>query len=477
MNVALLALLPVLMTQALRTNTEMVRDPDVWWHLANARILVSTHHFIRVEPYAFTVVGEPWMDPEWLAEVPLWAAYKAFHLSGLWVSTWLLLSGNTIAVYWRCWWRTRQAGAAFWCAAVGFLLMTVNAGPRTILFGYLCLSAELAILDAAEQGGERLLWLLPPLFLVWVNLHGSWLIGLSLLGAYLLGSGFGFSAGSLVQAKPGPGTVRRWVLVFVATVAALLVNPYGWRLVLYPFDMLMNQQLNVAVVEEWQPMQLGSAVGRVAMGCLVAMVVANLVRGRKWKLFEIVFLLFAWYAAFSHMRFAVLAAVIAMPYLTVDLVRSFSVETGGQATIPAMNALMAAGSLAVILYIFPGEAALQQGFRADFPMETIRSLDPRWRTFNAANLGGVMALESKPDYIDARMDTFEHHGVVAKYMEAIQIVRPLEVLQEDGIDHVLFAAHTPLIYTLERTPGWAVVTREGRGDDSYVLMARGQAGR
>ena len=53
--------------------------------------------------------------------------------------------------------------------------MAVNAGPRMIAFAYLAMSAEMAILEAADRGHKKLVWLLPPLFCLWINLHGTWL--------------------------------------------------------------------------------------------------------------------------------------------------------------------------------------------------------------------------------------------------------------------------------------------------------------
>src|SRR5271157_3409363 len=55
------------------------QDPDIWWHLRNAEILLSTHRFIREDIYSFTTHGQPWIDHEWLAEIPY---YIGFQLLG-----------------------------------------------------------------------------------------------------------------------------------------------------------------------------------------------------------------------------------------------------------------------------------------------------------------------------------------------------------------------------------------------------------
>ena len=199
MNIAILMALPVIFTVSLNPSRESMRDPDIWWHLADARQLTTTHHFIRTEPNSFTVGGQPWVNPEWLAELPYWFSYQALHLRGIYLAEWIIISANLVFLYWRGYRKSGHAGAAWWAAALAFLLISVNSGPRTISIAYLAMSSELAILDAHRRGNTRALWLLPPLFCVWVNLHGSWLIGLALFVLYILSGAFDFKKGAFEQ--------------------------------------------------------------------------------------------------------------------------------------------------------------------------------------------------------------------------------------------------------------------------------------
>jgi predicted ABC-type sugar transport system permease subunit len=70
-----------------------------------------------------------------------------------------------------------------------------------LLAGWMCLVAELFILAQFKQGKDRA-WLLPPLFVLWANLHGSWLIGMVLLAL--------FCASGLVQGTWGRLQATRW---------------------------------------------------------------------------------------------------------------------------------------------------------------------------------------------------------------------------------------------------------------------------
>jgi hypothetical protein len=471
MNMAILMVLPLLLAPTLNLARTFLVDPDIWWHLADARFLLTTHHFIQTDPYSFTVAGQRWVNWEWLGELPYWFSYQAFGLRGIYLLTWLSLSANVLFVYWRGFWSSRHAGAALWAAGVGFFLMTVNAGPRTIAFAYLAMSAEMAILEALDRGKKNLLWLLPPLFALWVNLHGTWFIGICLLALYIVCGLFPLKLGVFEQ-EAFPAKVRnRLLAVLAASVAALLVNPYGWRLLWNPIDMILNQKVSVATISEWKPLELSSMEGIGAVAAIALMIVANCIRGHKWKMYEMAFVFLAWYSAFSHHRFTYLAAILTTPLLARDFARSFC-EEPDEKTIPAMNAVMVAGAVIVMIFMFPSEASLQQMLGKMFPLQTIASIQPSWRTLDWDYVGGMMAFDGKPSFIDSRYDSFEHGGVLQEYRAAMYAQGSFELMDKYRVDHVLIQEGTPLSYLLQHAPCWRVQRREKSWDGYYALYAK-----
>jgi hypothetical protein len=471
MNIAVLMALPVLFTITLNPTLECVRDPDLWWHLADARQLTSTHHFMWTEANSFTVGGQRWVNPEWLAELPYWFSYQVLHLRGIYLVEWLMICANLVFMYWRGYRRSGHAGAAWWAAGLAFLLISVNSGPRTIAMAYVAMSSELFILEAAERGKTRALWLLPPLFCIWINLHGSWLIGLALFVLYLLCGAFGVKKGVVEQEAFTPTERNRFLAVLGLCVGALFINPYGWHLVWNPIDMMFNQKLNISNVMEWKPLDLSTIAGIAAFAAMCLMVVCNAIQGRKWRVYELAFVFFAWYAALDHMRFLFMAAVLTTPMLAVDLRRAFHLGSD-EKTIPIANAFMVTAAAVTILAIFPSEKKLNAKLGTFFPMQTIQSIQPSWRTFNSDHVGGMMTFESKPAFIDSRFDVFEHHGILAAYLQAMYLVRPLEIFDQYQVDHVLVTDTMPIAYLLKRTPGWTTVEKEETGKDLYVMFAR-----
>ena len=471
MNIAILMALPVIFRPPLNPLCRSLEDPDIWWHLADARQLMTTHHFMQTEPNSFTVGGKPGLNPEWLAELPYWFSYKALHYQGIYLLEWTVLCGNLIFMYWRAYKRSGHAGAAWWAAALAFTLVSVNAGPRTIAMAYLAMGAELAILEAYERGNARVLWLLPPLFCIWVNLHGSWLIGLALLVLYILCGSFAFKKGAIDQDAFSSAARNRLLLVLGLCLVALLINPYGWRLAWNPIDMMTNQKLNIANVAEWKPLSLSGLAGIFAFGAMCLMVVANVFRGRKWHVYELAIVFFAWYAAIDHMRFLFLAAVLTTPILAFDIRHGFELESD-EKTIPAANAFIVAAAAVVILLIFPSEKKLTNKLSTFFPMQSIAAIQPSWRTFNSDYVGGMMTFQSKPGFIDSRFDIFEHEGVLADYLKAMY---PVSSVPSSGQ-----ASHRPFALNRHHAPDLPSEALSGldhhqagkTGDELYVTFAR-----
>jgi hypothetical protein len=471
MDVALLLVIPMLVAGTLNASRALFVDPDIWWHLADARLILSTHHMIWTDPYSFTAVGQRWIDWEWLSEIFFWLSYKLFDLRGIYLLTWFALCGNILFVYWRGYRLGRNVNAALIAAIVGFVLMTVNSGPRMIAFAYMAMSAEMLILEEAERGRKQLVWLLPPLFSLWINLHGTWLFGIGLLGLYILCGLVRLNVGAFAQSAFTARDRNRLLAVLGLSCLALLFNPYGWHLLVNPFDMMLRQKLSVATITEWLPLTFSSFEGKGAIVAIALMVIANLVAPRKWTLYELALVFFAWYMAFDHHRFTYLAAVLTTPLLAVDLKRAFFTE-GGLKTIPMMNFGMAAAAVVAMIIMFPSEASLKKMVGMMFPVQSIERIEPAWRTYNADYVGGMMAFDGKPSFIDSRFDSFEHLGVMVESARIVEGVGAFALLDKYRVDHVLVKDDAPISALLEQAPGWRVMMREPAWQGNYILFER-----
>ncbi len=437
-----------------------IDEPDIWWHLRNARSLLQDHVFLRSDTYTFTAAGSPWINFEWLSEVPYYFAYHAAGLKGILMVYFLVVALIYIALYYRCCCRD---GADCKDAAIitlgAICLGGVSMAPRMLLFGWLCLMGLLLILDHFKRTG-RGLWLMPPLFALWINLHGSWVFGFVILAATIVAGLFEGEWGLVVAQRWSPSQLKKLLVASAASVAALFINPIGYKLVFYPFDLLFRQQHVMQYIEEWEPVNFSTGNGKLAMILIFAVLAATLFSRHRWNLDDAMLAGFALWTALSHARFMFFAGLILAPILAPSLKLFPPYER--ELDKPWLNAAIIASILAAMVYFFPTEAHLQQKVDEVYPraaLEFMQAHHLQGRIFNRYGWGGYMewnAPELKPG-IDGRADIFVYKGIFIDFLNAMGVEKPFEILDKYGVDYVLVQPRQPLTYVLEHSPAWRVL--------------------
>src|SRR5262249_15703539 len=137
------------------------------------------------------------------------------------------------------------------------------------------------IVHMARSRDARWFFCLPPLFAIWINCHGSFILGLTVLGIYVFCSFVNFRSGLLVCLGDGRRYRETLSAAFVLSGGALLANPAGWKQVLYPFDVMLHQKANLAQVAEWQPVPFDSPRGLILLGVSACVLLIPLARRSK----------------------------------------------------------------------------------------------------------------------------------------------------------------------------------------------------
>lgn len=451
-------------------------DPDIWWHLRNAQMLVQSGHFIHRDTFTFTVAGQPWIDFEWLAELPWYFAHRWLGLEGLYLTMMVVASAIVLGIYWLAWLRSRDWNAAFLAAFVGILFAEVSLGPRTLLFGWLFLTAEVAILWNLRRGRDWSLWL-PPLFLVWINTHGSWFLGFGLMVVFFACGLVEGEWGSVVATRWTAPQRMRWLIVMGASAAALFVNPYGWRLVAYPLDAIVHQKLGVRYISEWASLDFHTPRGKIVLGTLMLFGILQLVRRRCWPLEDLAFALLAVYSALTYSRLLFLAGILLIPLLAMDLKGLLMKpwETGRDR--PALNAVAMAVLVAVVALAYPSTRTLHAGIAEEFPeaaVPWVRGLAGQGHVFNEYHWGGYLEWEAPgvQEFIDPRADVFVQQGVVTDYLKAVGARETFAVLDRYRVRYAILMQGSPMAYLLDHSPQW----KRTYADPLAVGYARVQPG-
>ena len=447
-----------------------IADPDIWWHLRNADFLVSHGAMVRHDMYSFTTANAPWINHEWLSELPYYFAWKAMGIRGLYLVLFLTVEVILTGVFYLAYLVSKNVKASFLACSFAVVLATVSFGPRTLLFGWVLLVAELILLVQFKSGKDHL-WLLPILFAVWVNTHGSWLIGMVLL--------FLFVASGLVEGQWGRIEATRWspsqlvklASVLLLSVVALFFNPYTYHLVFYPFDLAFRQTLNVSHVSEWQSLNFHEVRGKIVFGMLALTILIGLGRKTKWDLYAVAFVVLGFYSAMTYSRFTFLLAIVVTPILAREM--NFLPPYRPEIDKPILNGLVIAAIVAGCCWQFPSSEFLMSKTVEDYPVKALAYLQqfhPQGRVLNDYLWGGYLILNTPhiPVFVDSRVDIFDHAGVFGDYLDLMGVKRPFEVLDKYNIRYVIYRRESPFAYLLLHSTQW----KTDYDDGTAVVLER-----
>ena len=158
-------------------------DTDSWWHLRSGAWILENGEILKTDPFSLTRQGQPWIYPGWLSQIILFSAYNTFGYAGL-----NLLTGSMVLIAFAFLWATLKGKDLL--RAFVLLLATAASGlywsARPQILTLALASACLLLLEGGKEGKLKRLWILPPLIMVWVNMHGGFIVGYILIGIYFL---------------------------------------------------------------------------------------------------------------------------------------------------------------------------------------------------------------------------------------------------------------------------------------------------
>jgi hypothetical protein len=226
-------------------------DPDLGWHLRTGQWIAETGHIPPSDPFSFTRAGQPWVSHEWLSEVVFYELWKHGGAAALIIFSAIVKTAGFMLLYLRC---LPYGGTRHWAAAAtafGAVAAAPSWGVRPQMFTFALASLLLWLLEAGELRPRLVLWI-PPLFLLWLNLHAGFALGPALILAY----GVGLLLETAVGSTPWPQAhpiLLRVLLLLLACLALVPLNPSGAQLYRYPFDTLRSPGMRSFIVEWFSP--------------------------------------------------------------------------------------------------------------------------------------------------------------------------------------------------------------------------------
>lgn len=226
-------------------------DPDLGWHLKNGEYFFQNGSIIRENTYATLMPGYVWANTSWLTDVLTYGIYAIGGLFALTIAGSLIVTAtfyffSKIA-------RLQPWDQVFLFPLILYLEQPINSvsfrGQQiTLLF----VGILFYILSLYEKKPKSIYFVIP-LFFLWANLHGQFILGLALLALWMLLYGlqkiilvqkevkvkpkskqtinqrFAKSFQSFTQSlRMNKKELWTFTIILIGSALSTLLNPFGW---------------------------------------------------------------------------------------------------------------------------------------------------------------------------------------------------------------------------------------------------------
>jgi hypothetical protein len=462
----------------------LVRPHDFWWHVRFGQWIVENGRVPATDLFSFTRAGEPYAYQMWLMDVALYLLLRAgelplvllFHATVITTAYGLLFGVNRHAAGGNLRW-----GAVATLAAAAIGLDNWNVRPQTL--SILLFALTLYLLERHERrllagrSASKMLWWLVPLFALWANAHGGFVLGLALLGTYLLASLLAW----LRRQRPFPAEE---LLITLLSGVATLLTPLGPGMVDYVLSFArhpITRSFNV----EFMPPTVRSLEGQLFFAFVAAFMAVLFMSRYRPRPHEWLRLLLFGGLALMARRNTIWFGFVAAPTMAAAL-HYWATKRGGApgASLgrPRVNLVMAAlVGLLVLLSLpwfrpfLPLPEARRTYMHPETPVRAVahlRSLPQPRRVFHSEAYGSYMiwASPEAPVFIDTRIELYP----VEQWLDYIDIFQARydwqEILERYEVDSLLLerATQQALIEAATAAPQWQRIYQ----DEQAMIFAR-----
>jgi hypothetical protein len=434
----------------------MLGHYDLGWHLAAGDVIREQGHVPFQDPWSFTSGGRQWYNLSWLWDVIASVVFQYAKLSGLLLFT--VACGAVVVGYLASVCSRSGASAVAVCIAV-FSACVLYPSFATAPNSYLAAAPNTAtmlfcVIFYAECLKRTRWFVLPLMMVLWVNLHGGFLLGFLVVGVFC-----------------GAALLRRdWAdfkiysLVGAGCFVAIFVNPLGWHI--YDGVAATLGHFVQAHIGEWLPYVRNISVPESIPGIIYILIfIAAELRYRgpcpvEARLLAWLFLFLGLYQ-FRYMSFFFIFSAIP---LALHLDRLLPEQLNG---FKAQRSLLAAGIVGLcslpLTFVQAAPALELAQMLSEQDARYLQAHFPHARLLNHWNVGGLLIFYNRgaiPVFVDGRAATAYPDALLRDYFTLVEGLEIDEaawdtVLAKYQIDTVLWVkAHDELRRFLVGKRGW-----------------------
>lgn len=488
---------------AIRTST------DEWWHLRTGQYIVEHHSLPQHDIYDYTTLDMPWVNHEWLSQVIFYLVYDSVGIKGFILFKSLVIIAAFAILFCAVYKRVNNPYIALFVTMIAALASRHTLYPRPTIFSYLLMASYLYLLySITEKADKRISWwqiaLFPILMVFWVNLHGGAILGIILVGCFLVGNLISKINSKILKQSALEDRTKILAIILVLVLLASLVNPYGYKVFKLSVDVMKDRALVESIGELKSPDFHYTHFYEIL---ILLMIIAFAWSLNAVTITDLILIFFFLHQSLNYVRHLPLFGIVAAPIigkhlaLTWQHLWSRGKEPVSQAAEEpsdimadlapvskperyAWNKIILSGLIILVFcYVLfvEGQFALNietidgPGYRKrDYPVQAsdfILANDFTGNMFNEINSSGYLMWRLYPKHLLFTDNRFDIFG--SKFLKDFYAVTEVwdnwqQVLDKYKVNYLIISKDSMLDRALSKTAGWVKVYY----DYGYVIYVK-----
>lgn len=463
----------VILSVIITSGGNLLGDADTGYHIRVGEYIIDNLKVPDHDIFSFISPPIVWTAHEWLSEVFFALIYKVSGLSGIVVATSIVIASIFLLLMKFL----RSSGVTIIVAALIVALATsvsaIHWLSRPHIFSLLLTLIWYVILDTYQLKRKNYLYLLPPLMLVWVNLHGGFIAGFILFVVYAIGN---LLQAIFIREERHVAYARlKTLLLFIALcLLASMVNPKGFEILLFPFKLTTNMFI-MDHVNEWLSPNFHAQLKYEYM--LLLMIVVFGVSILRLSAIEAIMVLIFTHMSLFSARYIPLYAIVLSPIIgrrieniigaisdrkIVKRFLSLSDRIAHTDSLTKWNLWSFTAVAVLIFFLLTGKA--QFGFdKEKLPVHAVQFMKSEKLTgnmFNNDEFGDYIIYAAWPEYkvfFDGRSDMYGTERM-KEYFKVAGIEKGWDkVLKKYDISYIIYNSKSSLSNFLLERKDWKLI--------------------
>lgn len=420
----------------------LIVDGDTFWALKVGEWIAKNKSIPSQDTFSWTAYGKPWVAHEWLFDYLIYQFHAGLGYYGIILFVFIGLFFITYYLWKLYAEENRNSVLTIIVFTIVIFMLQCGIAARPQVYGYMFFVYFFYVLYRRRN----MLWTLPPVAVVWANMHGSVVLGIAMLVFQLTYD----TVYTYIENKRLSISKGLLAVTFIVPLCSL-INPYGINLWFASLQQITNE-FNQQIVE-WKPPDFSEPIWLFAYLVIIVMTVcvsfsSKEILDKRKIYFLSIYLLGTFYEAITGVRyFPYLAICWGLFFLTLLPNNMFTEKSWNKKVALLLTALI------IVITINAGKPPLKLDDVIDknvWPVEAVKYLGSG-KIYNKYIWGGYLIYKDIPVFIDGRADIYWHSDIFKDHSDISALKKdPIDLLNKYGVEQVIIAVDSTLDIYLKR---------------------------